>query len=213
MAAKREPEIWRTNLASVILQMTALRLGDVQDFPFLEPPDWRMIKDGYHTLHEIGAMDEKNRLTPIGWELRKLPIDPRIGRMVLAAREDDVLEEVMIIASALTVQDPRERPLDMQQAADEAHSKWRDENSDFVAYLHLWRWYEDKREHLSTSQLRKACRTNFLSFIRMREWRDVYHQLKELVGELPPVPRRRPDAPQGGTQVRRRPPREEHSRK
>jgi ATP-dependent helicase HrpA len=105
--------------------------------------------------------------------------------MILAAREEGCLDEVLIIASALTVQDPRERPLDMQQAADEAHAKWRDENSDFVTYLHLWNWFREKREQFSSSQLRKACRASFLSFVRMREWRDIHHQLKELVGELP----------------------------
>jgi ATP-dependent helicase HrpA len=198
------PEILRTNLASVILQMKSLRLGEIQDFPFIEPPDYRQIKDGYQTLHELGAIDENNQLTPLGGMLARLPIDPRIGRMVLAAREEGCLEEVLIIASALTVQDPRERPMDMQQAADEAHSKWRDENSDFVAYLHLWKWYEEKRAHLSTSQLRKACRTSFLSFVRMREWRDIYHQLKELVGELPPIDRRGPQVRRGGTEVRER---------
>jgi len=198
------PEILRTNLASVILQMKSLRLGEIQDFPFIEPPDYRQIKDGYQTLHELGAIDENNQLTPLGGMLARLPIDPRIGRMVLAAREEGCLEEVLIIASALTVQDPRERPMDMQQAADEAHSKWRDENSDFVAYLHLWRWYEEKRAHLSTSQLCKVCRASFLSFVRMREWRDIYHQIKEVVGELPPLRQRPREIPRGGTEVRGR---------
>jgi ATP-dependent RNA helicase HrpA len=184
------PEILRTNLASVILQMKALRLGEIQDFPFIDPPDYRQIRDGYQTLHELGAIDEDNQLTPLGAQLARLPIDPRIARMILAARDENCLEEVLIIASALSVQDPRERPLDMQQAADEAHSKWRDENSDFLAYLHLWTWYEEKRAHLSTNQLRKACRQNFLSFVRMREWREIHHQLKELVGELPAIRRR-----------------------
>jgi ATP-dependent helicase HrpA len=181
------PEILRTNLASVILQMKALRLGEIQDFPFIDPPDYRQIRDGYQTLHELGAIDEDNQLTPLGAQLARLPIDPRIARMILAARDENCLEEVLIIASALSVQDPRERPLDMQQAADEAHSKWRDENSDFLAYLHLWTWYEEKRAHLSTNQLRKACRQNFLSFVRMREWREIHHQLKELLGELPAI--------------------------
>jgi ATP-dependent helicase HrpA len=204
------PEILRTNLASVILQMKSLRLGEIQDFPFIEPPDYRQIKDGYQTLHELGAIDENNQLTQLGGMLARLPIDPRIGRMVLAAREEGCLEDVLIIASALTVQDPRERPMDMQQAADEAHSKWRDENSDFIAYLHLWRWYEEKRAHLSTSQLRKACRTSFLSFVRMREWRDIYHQLKEVVGELPVVRERAREVRRGGTEVRERRPRGEN---
>jgi ATP-dependent helicase HrpA len=181
------PEIIRTNLASVILQMKALRLGDVTEFPFIEPPDYRQVRDGYQTLHELGAIDENNELTETGRQLSRLPIDPRIGRMILAAREENVLEDVLVIAAALSVQDPRERPMDMQQAADQAHEKWRDDNSDFLAYLHLWRWYEDRRAHLTTSQLRKACRTNFLSFVRMREWREIHTQLKELVGELPPI--------------------------
>jgi ATP-dependent helicase HrpA len=181
------PEIVRTNLASVILQMKALRLGDVTEFPFIEPPDYRQVRDGYQTLHELGAIDENNELTETGRQLSRLPIDPRIGRMILAAREENVLEDVLVIAAALSVQDPRERPMDMQEAADQAHEKWRDENSDFLAYLHLWRWFEDRRAHLTTSQLRKACRTNFLSYVRMREWREIHTQLKELVGELPPI--------------------------
>jgi ATP-dependent helicase HrpA len=181
------PEILRTNLASVILQMKALRLGDVTEFPFIEPPDYRQVRDGYQTLHELGAIDENNELTETGRQLARLPIDPRIGRMILAAREENVPEDVLVIAAALSVQDPRERPMDMQDAADHAHEKWRDENSDFLAYLHLWRWFEDRRAHLTTSQLRKACRTSFLSFVRMREWREIHTQLKELVGELPPI--------------------------
>jgi ATP-dependent helicase HrpA len=190
------PEILRTNLASVILQMKALRLGDVTEFPFIEPPDYRQVRDGYQTLHELGAIDENNELTDTGRHLARLPIDPRIGRMIFAAREENVLEEVLVIAAALSVQDPRERPLDMQQAADTAHEKWRDENSDFLAYLHLWRWYEDRRAHLTTSQLRKACRTNFLSYMRMREWRDIHQQLKEIVGEISGSnDRRRPHPP------------------
>jgi ATP-dependent helicase HrpA len=203
------PEILRTNLASVILQMKALRLGEVQDFPFIEPPDYRQIRDGYQTLHELGAIDEDNQLTENGRHLARLPIDPKIGRMILAAREEGCLDEVLVIASALTVQDPRERPLDMQQAADEAHAKWRDENSDFIAYLHLWTWFRDRRDHLTTSQLRKACRSNFLSYVRMREWRDVHHQLKELVGELPPPVRGdrggRQTGSRRGSEVKRRP--------
>jgi ATP-dependent helicase HrpA len=126
--------------------------------------------------------------------------------MILAARAEGVLDEVLIIAAALSVQDPRERPMDMQQAADEAHSKVRDENSDFVAYLHLWRWYEEERHQLSTNQLRRACKQSFLSFVRMREWREIHHQLKEIVGELPEGPRRddgRPPRQRGGQQVKR----------
>jgi ATP-dependent helicase HrpA len=179
-----EPEIWRTNLASVILQMTALRLGDVADFPFVEPPDYRMIKDGYHTLHEIGAMDEKNRLTGIGWELSRLPIDPRIGRMILAARQENCLGDVLIIASALSVQDPRERPLEKQAEADTAHAQFRDENSDFLSYLKLWSWYHERARHLSGSKLRRACQESFLSYVRMREWHDVHQQLHAMMSEV-----------------------------
>jgi ATP-dependent helicase HrpA len=197
------PEILRTNLASVILQMKSLRLGEIQDFPFIEPPDYRQIRDGYDTLHELGAIDADNQLTPVGYALAKLPIDPRIGRMILAARDEGCLDEVLIIAAALSVQDPRERPMDMQQAADEAHAKWRDENSDFVAYLHLWRWYEQKRRELSTSQLRKACRTNFLSFVRLREWREIHHQLRELVAELPDGGGPRGERSRRGSRVKR----------
>jgi ATP-dependent helicase HrpA len=179
-----EPEIWRTNLASVILQMTALRLGDVREFPFVEPPDYRMIKDGYHTLHEIGAIDDKQQLTPIGRNLARLPIDPRIGRMILAAVDENCLPEVLIIAAALSVQDPRDRPLDRQQEADAAHAQFRDDTSDFLSYLRLWHWYHEQARHLSTSKLRKACRQNFLSYVRMREWHDTHQQLHALVAEI-----------------------------
>ncbi len=179
-----EPEIWRTNLASVILQMTALRLGDVAEFPFLEPPDYRMIKDGYHTLGELGAIDERNGLTEIGRALARLPIDPRIGRMILAARDEDCLAEVLIIAAALSVQDPRERPMDKQELADAAHAPFRDESSDFLSFLKLWDWYHEKAKHLSSSKLRRVCQENFLSYVRMREWHDTHSQLHGLVGEM-----------------------------
>ncbi|HEY1629018.1 MAG TPA: ATP-dependent RNA helicase HrpA, partial [Tepidisphaeraceae bacterium] len=179
-----EPEILRTNLASVILQMKALRLGEISEFPFLDPPDTRSVRDGYQTLHEIGAIDERNELTDVGRMLAKLPIDPRIGRMVLAARDENVLEEVLIIASALSAQDPRERPIDQQQAADAAHAKFRDENSDFLSFIKLWNAFSENQKHLSGSKLRKWCKENFASFVRMREWRDVHSQLVEIVGEM-----------------------------
>ena len=159
-------------------------MGDVAEFPFVEPPDYRMIKDGYHTLHEIGAIDERNLMTPLGWELAKLPIDPRIGRMILAAREENCLAEVLIIAAALSVQDPRERPMDRQELADAAHAPFRDENSDFISFLKLWKWYHDKVSHLSSSQLRRECRENFLSYVRLREWHDTHRQLHALVTEM-----------------------------
>ncbi|MGB7161022.1 MAG: ATP-dependent RNA helicase HrpA, partial [Tepidisphaeraceae bacterium] len=179
-----EPEILRTNLAAVILQMKALKLGEVQDFPFVEPPDYRAIKDGYQTLHELGAIDDRNELTDIGWALSKLPIDPRIGRMILAARDENCMDEVLVIAAALSVQDPRERPMDKQEAADAAHAQFRDENSDFVGFLKLWQFYHGQAEQLSHSKLRKMCQTNFLSFVRMREWHDIHQQLHGLVGEM-----------------------------
>ena len=179
-----EPEILRTNLASVILQMKAFGLGNVEDFPFLDPPDYRMIRDGYQTLHELAAIDENNQLTDIGRTLARLPVDPRIGRMVRAARDEGVMDEVLIIASALSVQDPRERPLDKQQEADAAHQKFRDPKSDFLSFLKLWNWYHRQAEHLSESKLRKLCQENFLSFVRLREWHDVHTQLHAIVGEM-----------------------------
>ncbi|HWE01002.1 MAG TPA: ATP-dependent RNA helicase HrpA [Tepidisphaeraceae bacterium] len=178
-----DPEILRTNLASVILQMKALNLGAIEQFPFVEAPDQRMIRDGYATLHEIGAIDAEYQLTGIGRALARLPIDPRIGRMVLAAVDENCLKDVLIIASAMTVQDPRERPMDQQEAADAAHGQFRHESSDFLTYLNLWNAYHEQAQHLSTSKLRKWCQTNFLSFVRMREWNDIHQQLNALVTE------------------------------
>jgi len=177
------PEIQRTNLASVILQTAAFKLGPLEEFPFLEPPRCGTITDGYRTLFELGALDEKNELTDIGRQLSRLPVDPRVGRIVVAANENDCLSDVLVIAAALELQDPRERPIDQQQAADEAHKKFQDENSDFLSYLKLWDFYHAQRSGLSRGKLRKACQQNFLSYNRMREWVDVYHQLAELAGE------------------------------
>lgn len=179
-----EPEILRTNLASVILQMKALRLGAVEEFPFVEPPDSRMIKDGYETLHELGAIDEKGELTKLGVQLAKLPIDPRLGRMILAGAAEGVVGEVLVIAAALSVQDPRERPMGAAERADIAHRQWQDENSDFVAILNLWKGYQEAGEHLSHSKTRKWCQERFLSYLRMREWEDIYQQLHGLVGDM-----------------------------
>ncbi len=179
-----EPEILRTNLASVILQMKALRLGAVEEFPFVEPPDSRMIKDGYETLHELGAIDEKGELTKLGVQLAKLPIDPRLGRMILAGAAEASLREVLIIAAALSVQDPRERPMAAAEKADIAHRQWQDENSDFVAILNLWKGYQEAGEHLSHSKLRKWCQERFLSYLRMREWEDIHQQLHGLLGDM-----------------------------
>ena len=174
-----DPEIWRTNLASVILQMKALRLGRIEDFPFLDPPDYRQIRDGYQTLHELGAIDEHNELTDTGRLLSRLPVDPRISRIVLAAQDFACLPEIMIIAAALSVQDPRERPMDKQAAADAAHDEFRDPSSDFLSFLKLWNWFHQEKKHLSENKLRKLCASRFLSFTRMREWADIHAQLKE----------------------------------
>jgi ATP-dependent helicase HrpA len=179
-----DPEIKRTNLASVILQMESLRLGAIEDFPFLEAPDQRFINDGYKLLQELGALNEKRSLTAIGKQLAKLPVDPRIGRMLIAARKYACLSEALVITSALSCQDPRERPMDAQQKADEKHKAFMDERSDFVFYLNLWREYQDKIKHLSNNKLRKYCRENFLGYMRMKEWRDIYKQLHTLVTEM-----------------------------
>jgi len=179
-----EPEILRTNLASVILQMTYLRLGRIEEFPFIDPPDGRMIRDGYDTLHELGAITETGELTPIGQRLARLPIDPRIGRMLLAAADEGVLDEVLIIASALSVQDPRDRPMDKQEQADQAHGQFKHETSDFLTLVKLWNAYREAGRHLSRNKLRGWCHDNFLSFNRMREWEEVYHQVRELLEEM-----------------------------
>ena len=179
-----DPEILRTNLASVILQMKAFSLGAPEDFPFLDPPDYRMIRDGYQTLHELAAIDENNQLTEIGHALARLPIDPRLARMILAARDEGVMDEVLIIAAALSVQDPRERPMDQPEPADAAHQQFRDPHSDFLSYLKLWNWYHAQLEHLSQNKLRKLCKENFLSYARLREWHEVHGQLQSIVGEM-----------------------------
>ena len=203
-----DPEILRTNLASVILQMKAFRLGAPEDFPFLDPPDYRMIRDGYQTLHELAAIDEDNRLTAIGHALARLPLDPKIARMILAARDEGVMDEVLIIASALSVQDPRERPMDQQEAADAAHQEFRNRRSDFLSYLKLWDWYHEQAKHLSQNKLRKLCEEKFLSYVRLREWHDVHGQLHEIVGEMglnrPPDSDRGQERPRVGPVANRR---------
>jgi ATP-dependent helicase HrpA len=176
------PEIQRTNLASVILQLTSLNLGDVYDFPYLEAPDSGMIRDGYKLLFELGATTkakgEKIKLTQIGRQLAHLPTDPRLGRMLLAAKELGVLQEVLVIVSALSIQDVRERPLDKQQASDQKHSRFKDQSSDFISLLKLWDYYHDKNGELSQGQLRKLCSREFLSYMRLREWNETYRQLR-----------------------------------
>ena len=178
-----DPEILRTSLASVILQMLALRLGDVHDFPFVEPPTLKMVNDGFTLLIELGAVDEDRQLTDIGWQLSKLPIDPRIGRMILAAQSANCLHEVLIIASALSIQDPRERPMDAQQAADAAQQRFADEQSDFLSYLKLWNFFQEQAKHLSKNKFRRLCHDHFLSYLRLREWQDIHQQLYTLIRE------------------------------
>ncbi|MEE8452369.1 MAG: ATP-dependent RNA helicase HrpA, partial [Thermoguttaceae bacterium] len=177
------PEIQRSNLASVILQARALRLGDLERFPFLDPPKTATIRDGYKTLFELKAVDKRKELTPLGRRLAALPVDPRIGRMIFAGDEEGCLSEVLIIASALEVRDPRERPIDKQQAADTAHAKFIHEESDFLTYLNLWDFYHGLRKKLSRNQLRRACRQNFLNYNRMREWVDIHRQLLQLADQ------------------------------
>ncbi len=183
------PEIQRTNLASVILQLASLNLGNVYEFPYLEAPDSGMIRDGYKLLFELGAVSKAKgddiNITQMGRQLASLPIDPRLGRMLLAAKDQGVLDEVLVIVSALSVQDVRERPMDKQQASDQKHSRFKDENSDFIALLKLWDYYHDKNGELSQGQLRKLCRREFLSFMRLREWNETYRQLRmSLKGSL-----------------------------
>src|SRR5690554_6141588 len=179
-----DAEIRRTNLAAVILQMLQLKLGDIRDFPFVDPPDSRMVNDGYKLLEELGAVDSARNLTPIGRQLAKLPLDPRIARMVVEAGRLDALREVIIVASALSVQDPRERPHDKRQAADQKHKEYSDEESDFITLINLWDLYNEQRQELSQSQLRRWCQKHFLSFMRLREWRDVHRQLHLSIRDL-----------------------------
>lgn len=173
-----DPEILRTNLASVILQMLQLRLGDIRHFPFIDSPDRRLINDGYNLLRELKAVDDKNRVTDLGRKIASLPIDPRLGAVVLEADKHQALKEVLVIVSALAVQDPRERPADKQQASDEKHRRFWHEESDFLAYLSLWDYVEQQRQELSQNQLRKLLKKEFISYLRMREWRDIHHQLR-----------------------------------
>ena len=173
-----DPEIQRTNLASVILQMLTLRMGDIEKFPFVDPPDRRMINDGFKLLEELGAVDKRRQLTKVGKTLARFQVDPRMARMLIAAAQQNCLKEVLIIVSALSIQDPRERPAEKQQAADEKHRRFWDKQSDFLSFVNLWHYYEEQRQELSQSQLRKLCKREFLAFMRMKEWRDIHHQLR-----------------------------------
>ena len=192
-----DPEILRSSLAGVILRMKSLHLGVVEDFPFIDMPSGRAIADGYQLLNELGAVDDANEITPLGQELSRLPLDPRVGRMILEARSRSALDEVLVIASALSVQDVRDRPMDMQQQADQAHAKFDDEKSEFSGYLKLWKWIHDARgerhptgasgvvgQHKVTNrQYEQLLRQNFVNMRRVREWKDIHTQLHTVVAE------------------------------
>jgi ATP-dependent helicase HrpA len=196
-----DPEILRTNLASVILQMAAADLGDIAAFPFVEPPDRRHITDGMNLLNELGALesstkDSTPRLTPLGRKLARLPVDPRLARMVLEADRNGCVSEVVVIAAALSIQDPRERPADKQAQADQQHARFRDPESDFLAFLNLWRYLNEQRTELSANRFRKMCRAEFLNYLRVREWQDVAAQLRQMAKSLDVTPNDTPaDAP------------------
>lgn len=177
------PEIRRTNLAAVILQSRALHLGSLDSFPFIDAPQSEKIRDGYKTLFELGAIDDRRDLTALGKRLARLPVDPRIGRMILAADEHNCVSEMLIIASALELQDPRERPVERQQAADESHARFQHPRSDFLSILSLWDFFRDLKAKLSGSQIRKACIQSFLNYNRMREWGDIHRQLQKLADD------------------------------
>ncbi len=182
--AYTEAEILRTNLASVILKTLTLRLGDIESFEFIDMPDRRYVNDGFRLLYELGAVDTQRRLTKLGRLMARLPIDPRLARILIASRDEGCVVQALVIVSFLSVQDPRERPLDMQQKADSAHRRFQDPESDFITIINLWDFYQRQRKKLSTSQLRKLCRTCFLSWPRMREWQEVYQQLALLLRDL-----------------------------
>ena len=180
-----EPEILRSSLASVILRMAALRLGDVVDFPFIEAPSSRLIADGYQLLQELGAVNAQRQITEIGLQLAKLPLDPRVGRMILAAIREGCLNEILIIASVLSIQDPRERPMDKREAADNAHAKFAGEGSDFMSYLKLWDFFDNAlKTKKSNKELLNQCHSNFLSFLRLKEWRELHGQIKQITDEM-----------------------------
>lgn len=182
--AHTDPEIFRVGLAGAILQMKSIGLGELSTFPFLDAPPKRAIEEGYRLLEELGALDEARALTELGKKLARLPVDPRVGRMILAGEQEGALREVLIIAAGLGAQDPRERPLAAQQRADEAHAKFRDDGSDFGALLKIWQFFQAEQEKKPQAQVRKACSERFLSFARLTEWADVHHQLSRIAREL-----------------------------
>jgi ATP-dependent helicase HrpA len=184
-----DAEILRTNLASVILQMTAAGLGDIEKFPFIDPPDHRNIRDGVQLLQELNALDPaqkdpRKRLTDTGRKLAQLPVDPRLARMVLEADRNGCAREVMVIAAALSIQDPRERPADKQAQADQQHARFKDETSDFLAYLNLWRYIREQQKERGSSSFRRMCKQEYLNFLRIREWQDIYTQLRTVAKQM-----------------------------
>lgn len=179
-----QPEILRTNLASVILQMKTLNIGEIEDYPFINPPEKKLINDGMRVLQEINALDKQNKLTTIGRKLARFPLDPRHARLLLAASEFNCLNEILIIVSALSIQSPKERPIDKQEKSDKAHEQYDDENSDFLWFVNLWHFYQMQIKKLSQNKLRKLCQTNFLSYMRMREWIDIHRQLRHVCTEM-----------------------------
>ncbi|MGW1494633.1 ATP-dependent RNA helicase HrpA [Streptomyces sp. NPDC002402] len=184
-----DPEILRTNLASVILQMTAAGLGDIEKFPFIDPPDHRNIRDGVQLLQELGAFDPaqkdpKKKLTQLGRKLSQLPVDPRLARMVIEADKNGCVREVMVIAAALSIQDPRERPAEKQTQADQQHARFKDETSDFLAYLNLWRYIREQQKERGSSSFRRMCKQEYLNFLRIREWQDIYAQLRTVAKQM-----------------------------
>ncbi|MEV6480313.1 ATP-dependent RNA helicase HrpA [Streptomyces sp. NPDC051576] len=184
-----DAEILRTNLASVILQMTAAGLGDIEKFPFIDPPDHRNIRDGVQLLQELGALDPgekdpRRRLTQTGRKLAQLPVDPRLARMVLEADKNGCVREVMVIAAALSIQDPRERPADKQTQADQQHARFRDETSDFLAFLNMWRYIREQQKERGSSAFRRMCKQEYLNFLRIREWQDIYSQLRTVAKQM-----------------------------
>ncbi|MEW1719519.1 ATP-dependent RNA helicase HrpA [Streptomyces sp. NPDC093109] len=184
-----DAEILRTNLASVILQMTAAGLGEIEKFPFIDPPDHRNIRDGVQLLQELGALDSvekdpKKKLTPLGRKLSQLPVDPRLARMVIEADKNGCVREVMVIAAALSIQDPRERPAEKQTQADQHHARFKDETSDFLAFLNMWRYVREQQKTLSSSAFRRMCKSEYLNFLRIREWQDIYSQLRTVAKQM-----------------------------
>ena len=173
-----QPEIQRTNLAAVILQMLSLKLGDVTEFPFVDAPDNRFVKDGYNLLKELGAISSGNQINSVGMALSKLPVDPRIARMLISAGKSKCLAELLVIAAAMSIQDPRERPEEKKQAADQKHAEFKHEDSDFITLLNIWQRFEEERQSGTNNQVRTFCKKHFLNYMRMREWRDVHYQLR-----------------------------------